>query len=463
MRKVWYWIVVPCLIWLAGCKVTKYEILMTPKGDSFTREITVWDQDSSSVIQANEEELAKLGKLYPERVQTQDAKATFRGTFEERTPNDVGGSGRYVRYTAKMGSATYYVERLGETDDAAGMQEEQVKDLEKAVNWIMRWLESELGADPKFRASEERLANELLKDARNLLLMFWTQEIIEQYDHETEVWQAEDIWERETARALLYLADRDYFRPRDLPKIARSGEHDYDEIFPWLKRLLARKLGYPDTGPAPASFAFLDSAEAAMESLERFLATTPEYKQLVQEWDEEKKEKPDAAKPEPMDVFLAILDSLEFDFDPFGFGPGWLVKIRVICPVSPKWTNGKWDSTAKEIVWHWHEPGGILPRIYYAAWAEPDTGFQEAHFGNVVLVSKALDTYVFWRNGLTLTEGEMWDAFVSGLKPGPKLIQSIEDFTFSSEPGGSDEEEWDLADEPRELLLEALSPKDLND
>lgn len=456
MRKVWYWTAVPCLILLAGCKVTKYEILMIPKGDSFTREITVWDQDTSAVTQANEEELARLGKLYPERVETQDARATFRGTFEERTPNDVGGSGRYVRYRSKMGSATYYTERLGETDDVAGIQEEKIKHLDKAVDWIMGWLESELEEDPKFQASKEQLANDLRKDARNILLMFWTVQIVEQYDVESEGGQEEYIWEREIARALLYLADRDYFRPGELPKIARSVGYEDDAGFAWLQRSLARKLGYPDNQPVPASFAFLDSVEAAGESLERFLETTPEYEQLLQEGGVARKEKPDTPEPDPTDVFWELLDLFEFDL----FGPDRLVKIRAVCHVSPRWSNGKWDSTAKEIVWDWHEPRGILPCIYFGAWVEPDTAFQQSHFGKVVLAGEDLEGHVFLRNALTHKEGKEWDAFLSGLKPGPELIRSIEDFTFSSEPGGPEEEKWELLDEARESLLEALSPKE---
>ncbi|MGB2819456.1 MAG: hypothetical protein WBF17_00640, partial [Phycisphaerae bacterium] len=141
---------------LGGCEHDEYEIEVTPRGQEIRREITAWHVGSKDGnTQATglfDEKLASIAKLYDKRLTRPDeAKQTFVGTFRARTPNDVGGAGFYRRLDSQMGHACAYVERFRGHDEQAGLMEEEMRKVDKSVDLLVKWLESELAGEEGFK------------------------------------------------------------------------------------------------------------------------------------------------------------------------------------------------------------------------------------------------------------------------------------------------------------------------
>jgi hypothetical protein len=438
----------------AGCEHDCFEIEVRPEGTEFHRQLTVWHlggKDDREVQPLAEEKLARLGKMYSERKTIDGGKKhVFSNRFTGKTPEDVGGAGHYLHLVTPAGSSSCYAERFRGNDDLEGQLAARRKAADQLTDLLIGWLEVELGKEPNFPQLKKFLDQDLRRDLKNLGLYEWTNNVKAAGSLETN---GEGY-----VRAALYLCERGYFTPADVPRLARALDDDeYVVMLACMRELLARKLGVDVSSPA---LGFMDNPHKWLASFRAYVGKTELYKQHLAEWEanREKHPVPDNKRPQPedfagnvlIDVFGAMDSPQLLGFD------GDSLKMTLFCPVKPYATNGRWDEKAGAAEWSGDlSAGHALPMFCFAAWSEPNKEYQEKHFGKVMLADDALAEYVAWHCGLTPDEAKEWEQFITGLKPGPEWEKAVRAFRFSSDPKPSDKPDVktpSLADVPRGLL-----------
>jgi hypothetical protein len=453
MRKGYRTAIVSVLLSLAGCSRDQFIIEMRPQGARFERLITCRRVDSNGKLEAfSEEKLKAVAEHYRERVtSTEPLEHVFRGTFEGRTPADIGGAGFYVHFTSQMGSLSSYTERFRGNDDLQSQVETFQRAADRLVDLLKGWFQAELGQTPGVDKLLEFCDASLRRDFKNLALYLWAGKLIEPHK--------KDAYEEIAARIGQYLVEKGCFASEQVPQVAKALWFDpsHEQAMALLRRQVARALGRPEAESSP-ELGFLDPKRAEA-SLEKYLRTTPGFAKRTEDWKERCKTDSKAPAPDP----LAVLQDTLGDLTPLGLFEGLdRVDLRLACPDSPISTNGVWNGDKQQVEWS----SGIqedrtLPTFTYAVWSHPDSDFQKAHFGGVILSGKDLAQYVLWRQGLDAGQAKEWDAFLAALQPGPELRKKLESFAFSKERQATGQEQ--PAESPAkpavELLLKGLEPK----
>ena len=464
-RACLYTAAVMLLVFL-GCEGFLYEIVMTPRGQEIDRKITVTRTGTTQPAtkpaggetpeQEASEEIQRMAKLYG--VETPKGN-TLSARFKGRTPDDVGGAGFYRHYRTRMGVAWIYSERFRGNADLARQVEARSQAVDTVVGHVIGWLGAELGRDPRFDKLHTFLDGPFRRDMKSLAMYLWLNGIAGRY---------ESIPDGEMMmRAGQFLAERGYFSADDLPAITRAilgADEDGRRILALAQRLLARKMGVSGKDPVPASLRFLADAEAASESLEKYLRTTDEYKELLRQHKAELKKgdgQPDTAPAEPnaMDVLQEPIDTLLASQN---FPRDNRVELKLVVPAEPVPTNGRWDANAGAVMWSKLIPQRDkevqnFPAVCYALWAAPDEAFQKKHFGKVVFSGEALMNYCLWRNSLDAREAKQWDTIVSAMRPGHDISDKVHKlFPSSSQPAAAPGATTRYAEPVIEMIEEAL-------
>src|ERR1039458_5351307 len=228
-----------------------------------------------------------------------------------------------------------------------------------------------------------------------------------------------------------------------------------------IQRLVARKMGVPESQPVPASLAFLADETKMDESFDKYLADTELFRARLKQWEEDKKLKPDLDKPKPEDLAQEAVSTL-IDFQMFD-EPDRLV-VQLSLPSPPVHSNGRWDDVLKQVVWDTaiqnRTNDAHLPAACYASWARADQEFQKEHLGKLALTGDELTQYCLWRSSQDAQHGGEWDAFLEGLQAGAGLGEKLVAFPFSGEPPppatNNQPRIPSLSDYPRQLLKTAL-------
>ncbi len=446
---------------VAGCEHDHFVVEVTPEGDGFQRKLTCWHvsgEGGKDVRPLAKEKLAVIGKLYETSEAIEGGKKhVFTGRFTDKTPADVGGAGSYTHFASPLGSTSCYIERFRGNDDLEAELATRRAAADKLADLAIGWFESELGQEPGFDRLKTFLDNDLRRDLKNLAVYGWTAEAVQGYKSETE---AEFL-----VRVAHYLCDRGYLSPQDLPRLVRAAwwGDDPAPLLEHVRRFVAAKMGVRAEEPAPASLAFLGDLKRFTASWERYLRTTELFKKRVEKWEQERKTDPLASAPTPDDVLLDLACQLALRFRMFEEDD--VVELKLHCGQEPYETNGRWDQQAAAICWsNTLRPGAPLPVFCFALWSRPDRGFQEAHFGKVLLEGEDLAEYVVWYCGLNSEEAREWDQLIAGCEPDGDLRPAIKRFRFSSEPWPNpnklEKGPASLADTPRGLILDALKPQE---
>ena len=140
-----------------------------------------------------------------------------------------------------------------------------------------------------------------------------------------------------------------------------------------IQRLVARKMGVPDTAPVPAALAFLADQTTMQKSFDKYLAGTDLYRAKLKQWEEDKKLKPDLKQPEPSEVLNdAIGNLIEFDL----FGQPDHLAVRLSLPAPPLHSNGRWDKAHQQVIWESDIEGRTnathFPFFCYASWVQAE-------------------------------------------------------------------------------------------
>jgi len=437
------------LLVVSGCEENEYTIHMRYDGDGVIRKVVCSANMPPGIH-------AKLQKLYSRQV---DANS-YEGSFGENLLEDVGGFGRNLHLSNPMGDAYIYVERF-RGDDAQALDIEKAFDAsDHLVDLVIDWLEFELGSNANFERLKAFCNAELREDVKNLVVYMWMVNRI----HDS---QEKDL----AARMLLYLYEREYFTITDISNIAASTDQEA-WILSYVRRLIAKKLGYSNAEEAGKELAFLQDQNTVQQSASRFLASPKMYKRVLQAARAKSGDPNLVISPKLFDDFNDIgeemfegygieLETLFIRFDIFGGSPD-KVNVKLDCPRKPFETNGEWDEATRQVSWSSRITDEKLPFMCYATIGEPNAEFQKKHFGRVILEDEELVEYSFCYKVLKEDQSGEWDEFLVSLDPNQEVESRVESFRFQNAPPPSPDSDGEvklLSDLPRNLIVEGLKMK----
>ena len=428
------------LLIIAGCEEYKYCIEMKPCEQGIERKLICPDN-------LPEDQRETIAKLYEKQIEPN----IFWGRFDTNLPNDVGGAGFYSTFNTDMGQATIYSERFRGDDNLNDTLQKVQMITDRSVDFLIGWLEHELGNDPNF-AKFKAFCNENIRhDINNMAIYFWLSNILTEYKSTAS--------EESLMRVMHYVIERGYLSPKQM-YVASFGVDD-EQIFRLLQQWIADKMGYSSPKIATERLEFLSDVKHAEESMERYIRTTDFF---TKAWEAKKLQEndPNAEQPQ-IDVGEFITHDIDLEFDLFSW-EGSKVEVKLTCKNEPFHTNGRWDEQASQVVWLCKIAGDEkLPTFFYALWSEPNRKYQQEHFGHVTLSDVDLAQYCIWRDNLDEGKGKEWDSFVLSLNPGEDLEGRLNAFRFSiDQQKGLDTKKSDLAQEPRDLILAGLKAEKEN-
>ncbi|MGD1087418.1 MAG: hypothetical protein ABR955_01650 [Verrucomicrobiota bacterium] len=447
---------------VTGCPHNEYIVQLKPRGNAIERTLVFYCEDGVNTNTGipnyesfGTNELAAIAALYPAHGLTNDGMRYFaHGVFTNELPDDVGGAGAYTNLTTSLGEAGFYVERFRGNDDLAGMTERRFKAADQLADQLVGWSRMELGREPGYDKLHRFLDVDFRCDLKNLGEYWWEGQLVSGYKTNAD--------EEFDVRYGQYLFERGYFTLGEIPGLVRDvSGGDTQALLRRIQRLVARKMGVPETEPVPASLAFLADETMMEKSFDKYLAGTDAYRAKLKQWKKDRKLKPDLKKPQPADLGDDASNNL---IELYSFDQTDHLVVRLSLPSSPLHSNGRWDEALKQVVWDTaiadRTTTNHLPFSCYVSWARADKRFQSEHLGRVALTGDELTQYCLWRSSLDMQRGGEWDAFLSSLQPGTGLLERLDAFRFPGEPAqvetNAQQKIPGPSVYPRELLKSAL-------
>ena len=438
MAKHSYLKFVVLLLIIAGCEEYKYCIEMKPCEQGVERKLICPDN-------LPEDQRETIAKLYEKQIDPN----IFWGRFDTNLPNDVGGAGFYSTFNTDMGQAAFYSERFRGDDNLNDTLQKVQMIVDRSVDFLIGWLECELGVDPDFANLKAFCNKNIRHDIKNIVIYFWLSNIMPEYKSTT----SEEI----LTRMMHYVIERGYLSPEQMHLVAASSGVYDEQILRLLRQWIADKMGYSSPKIATERLGFLSDTKRAEESMKRYIRTTDYFTKV---WEAKKHEENDPNAEQPrIDMGDFITHDIDLEFDLFSWSTS-KVEVKLACKNEPFDTNGEWNEQTNQVVWLSNIAGNIkLPTFFYASWSEPNRKYQEEHFGRVVLGDEALAQYCMWRENIDEKKAKEWESFVLSLNPGVDLEGRLNAFRFSydqQKQKGLDAEDGDLVQKPRELILAGL-------
>ena len=447
------------LVLTFGCTRNHFVVDLTPDGECIQRRITVWNETTGEKSQKSalpDEQIQRIAKAYenPSR-RLEDAREVFEGRFCDAAPDDIGGAGGLTRFDSALGTLSVYTERFRGDDalDAALVRRREAADT--LVDLLIEWFDAELAGDALQEPARRFLDQQFRPDIKNLSVYEWTLESASLFD--------EDADEEFIVRVLHYLVERDYFSATDMPALTRVlTTNEPSRLLAFVQRIVARKLGVPDTAPVPPALAFLSDTTQLENSLNANLRGSDFYQARLREWTADEEMPSDAVPPEPTAIFSELVLDV---FTGVRLESADLVEVHFHLDEEPAATNGDWKADEKTVVWsRMLNEHRALPMLVYVMWSEPDDNAQSDYFGKVILRGDDLASYVLWDRGLTAQESSEWSEFlgeIAGLSTDEEIAGRLESFEFTSTavaPNGADAQP-SAVETARELILSNLTTK----
>ncbi len=410
----------------------KYSIEMKPSGRGIERRLAY-------PRNLPEEKKAAMAKLYEKRIDPN----IFWGTFDTNLPNDVGGAGFYSTLDTKMGHTAFYSERFRGQPNLNDTIEKIQMITDRSVDFLIGWLEHEIGDDPNFANLKAFCDKNVRHDIKNMAIYFWLSGI----SSDSRVVSDPEL----VARMKHYVTERGYFDPKQTHLSIACIEGDDEQTLRLLRQLVADNMGYSSPEIADRQLGFLSDPKRAEESSKQYIRTTDFF---AKAWETKKlKENNPNAAPPDVDVGEFVMHDIDFEIGLFSFSDDE-VEVKLVCTSEPFDTNGRWDGQAGQVVWVSRIAGEErLPTFFYASWSEPDKKFQEEHFGRVILSDEALAEYCMRQEVLAEKRAKEWNAFIVSLKPDQDIKKLVGVFRFSDD---SQTEEDSSSEKLRELILAGL-------
>lgn len=409
-----------------------YELELVPDGESLSRELIYSaspavpedEGEPSETEETGEQEISpevkRLAAVFEADIPPHaDGKYQFRKSFAGAMPDDVGGSGRFARKVTSVGSLYVYSERFRGSYELVNMLESRFEKLETLTDLLAHWVRT-AGKESPLRDRLERVVEEdLRRDLKNALLLAL---MMSEDDSDDD---AERFW----MHLAQYFSERDYI-DLDLILSGRWAGNSDAESLALLRRAIVLKLNLEDEVLLLQTWPALANAEDFEASLDEAVEMTEAYQQYAQQRSDDEKE------PLPGSTMVGTLLWEVIGID---FGAWDSLTVYLKCPHEPLLTNGEWLPDEGRL--HWNatlsardsSSADAPPNLCYAVWSEPNSDFQQRHFGQVALEGESLANYCSWRASLHSREGAEWDQFLEGLTPADDLQNALSGFTFSEE------------------------------
>ena len=193
-----------------------------------------------------------ISSLYGAEMPTELAKRhEFEGEFQGRLPADITDGGWYLYQAVPMGSISAYIEHVGGARKISWDLETRELSLNRLVDVWLAWLDTEFASDARYPRFREFVDVVVRDDLRNISLYLWafdTAGLVSSASAGDE--EEEQLVEDFIFRAGIYLAERGYFDPEEIPELIRGfavaeDEHLPEHFLTALMRGLATKLGTP--------------------------------------------------------------------------------------------------------------------------------------------------------------------------------------------------------------------------
>jgi hypothetical protein len=465
-----------------------YQIEQWARGDKLWRRVTVSREEQANGAQqdlseADKAEIARIAKLYgSEAPKIKGQRASFVGAFSGALPHDVGGDGHYVHWESPLGSVSVYVERFRGNDDLAAVLEARRKSVDRIVDLVIGWFDSELHDASDWPALRKFLDVTFRRDLQNLSLYGWLAGV----RPESESKNSEIAF-----RVIQYLVERHYASYEDAPTLLRefSGLNERNESQSFLariRRLLLARAQAPADGQLAQRLGFLKDATSAWASWRHYFQTTPFYQRELAEFrrrkEEEERQRAKAAEPTanagvPKREHLVVaIDLQEFERDLYlesfnafldlNTGDSIRVQSSLETPREPFWTNGKYNAKERRVEWSQRIPevgqssnklSREWPGFCCAAWDDPNEQAQKQLLGAAGITRDRLLNYNLWYEGLSSREKQDWDTFLPTVRGDAKYADRLKAFAFFDEPGGRKGSER-LASDGANAVLQVLGP-----
>ena len=423
-----------CLAALAalvtGCPQNDYTVELTPRGKVIERKLIFYRADGKDTngvpkyVGFPSNELAAITALYPPGAVKRDGDPySAKGGFAGGMPGDIGGAGNYQHFTTSLGSAGFYVERFRGNDNLAAQTKARLAAADQLADLVIGWSRAELGREPGYKNLRRFLDGDFRRDLKNLTLYAWAGEISTPFKPQAG--------EEFIVRFGQYLIEHGYLKIEDAPQLVQiwlSGDDSQTPRF--VQKLVAEKLGVPPSGPMPKSLAVLADPAALEKSWDKYLTSSKQNRARLQQWEKDKKTKPDLQKPDLMNELVSTL------IWSGSSGEDGHLTVRLTLAAAPDHTNGKWDEARHQVVWESTleaaESARRLPVFCYANWSQADAAFQQQHFGRVILTGDKLLQYGVWHSALTPAQAGEWDQLLTAFQPGGNWTNQFAPFQFSA-------------------------------
>ncbi len=442
---------------ITGCPHNHYLVELSPRGTTIERKLAFYCADGTDT---NGEpryqsfptvELAAINALYPAlSVSNRNDIHMVAGEFTGRLPDDVGGAGFFSNYTNSLGSASFYHERFRGSDDQAAQLAAHFRAADKLTDHLIAWSRMELGNEPHYQELRQFLDKDFREDLKNFSLIMWN------YGDDLAALQSDAAAsERLFARVGQFLVEHGYLQQSDLPAVALAFQANASDLIGRIaSRVVAQKLKITYGTKPPKSLAFLHDPDSVNASWEKYLASTPEYQDLLWKWRKKKatatylnptyvwnkatgksgRNATNAVPPKP--AVREIIDPIFADLAQVGLGAdGDSLEVRLSLSNRPLHTNGKWNDATHEVTWESGIDSGTnqvhSPVLVFASWVGPNESFQKDHFGKVLLDGDPLVEYSLWVASLSRRQTREWSAFIDSLQQSDDLYSRIASFAFS--------------------------------
>jgi len=432
-------IVVLAVASLAACTTNRFVVKMTPVAGGLHRELTGWreKQEQEKWVESPLpiEVRRRLADAYRGPLpRATPPRSRFEATFPSVLPNDLGGSGWFVRLDTPIGAYFEYREHIGGSLDRDALVDLRRTCADRMTELLIAWMRKEMGTHPRFdnvKAALDTKGRRLLRDTLHLV--------------------AED---RSSLATVLgdgpvgdYLVEHDLLDPKDVV-VERSADQ---ATLPTkvLRRLVRHAFEIPDDGPSPAVVAFLDD-ESIEASWKAFVAESPEVAAVRTTIDAQRPRGGAWAEFDDAEILMELFLRGVVDANPYD--ARGRASLSLETGVAPFETDGTWRSPRVEWAKEDVPLPGQMATAHFARWSVPATAYQTERFGRVLLEGRSLANYAQWRARLAAERRQAWDASVAALRPGEDLRPAVERLQLEGPDGD------ERANEGRKILLYALGP-----
>jgi len=426
------------LLPLVGCERDHIEIAIEPGPDgSFVRTIRLWHSDTEKkgqTLPATAALVEQAKAQYPKALETHDGTAAFQATFR-MVPADLGrgnemNRGGYTVWPSRLGYVGYYRERRpGRTDHYTRFREmaDAVDLFVKLVSTIAR---QQLKGEKGLEQLAEFIEGPFHRDVKEAVF----------FVAHVDLTSAAQFDDRESERTLVsatafifqFAEERRYIEAGDIPRLLTK-----DGALGVATALVAAKMGRPLDAALRKRLAALAEPQVAQAA---YLAALLELKLTEKQFE-------DGIRPLREDLL---------HMRPFASEPELRYSLTLSPQAEVRFTNGKHDPKTNTIRWTDEMDDRPVASVYFALWSAPDSEWQTARFGRVVLRGKELTDYVFWESSLGKDHAAAWQAVLARLDPKGDVSQQLAAIRLdpaAKQPG---------PEEGAQILIEALKPKQAN-